>query len=200
MNTQQLVTVNTAGLPAMENPHNETLRLIERLRARDRKALDRLYQMYGGAVLGTVSRMVPTQQEAEEVLQDTFLKVWQKVESYDPDKGRFFTWLIQIARRTALDKTKTVKAKKQRETQRIDPLDHPEGSLGVTEMYVPDSGLRSVIDTMKPSRRQVVDHFYFLGMTQQQVSDKLNMPLGTVKTELRKALIDLRTLLPSRNS
>ncbi|MEL6276186.1 MAG: sigma-70 family RNA polymerase sigma factor, partial [Bacteroidota bacterium] len=172
--------------------------LIGRLLRRDRTALDTLYTAYGGALLRIINGMLPRQEEAEEVLQDTFLKIWQHVDRFDSSKGRFFTWAAQIARRSALDKSKTKKYQQHRYMETIAP-GAEQGNLGNTEMVTSDPGLRSVIDKLRPKRRAVIECFYFNNLTQKETSEHLNLPLGTVKTELRNAIIELREILKKEN-
>lgn len=170
------------------------LALLTRLRERDRAALEELYQNYGGALLRIIAGRISRPEVAEEVLQDTFVKIWQHIEKFDPEKGRFFTWAAQIAKRTALDKTKT---KKYQQHQGMDPIlpTTDRRDLGLVESRVRDIGLFKTVNQLKERRRQVIECFYFQNLTQKETSQRLNMPLGSVKTELRNALKDLRQLL-----
>ncbi len=131
---------------------------------------------------------------SEEILQDTFVKIWQNAIQYDANKGRLFTWMARIARNTAIDRVKTKKYNRQQRTPGLDDLDGLADKYG-EEQVVPDSGLRKVVNSMKPKHRQLIDYLYFRDYTQKETSVALDMPLGTVKTEIRKAIMHLRQLL-----
>ena len=173
--------------------------LLTRLRQADRSALRELYASYGGALLSIVHGRVSDPALAEEVLQDTFLKIWRSIDQYDANKGRFFTWAAQIARRAALDKTKTLKFKRNRDTQSIEP-NADRAEYGLVESQIVDSGLRDTVGQLKERRRMVIECFYYENLTQKETSEKLDMPLGSVKTELRNAIRDLRILLAKDQS
>ena len=172
----------------------QPLALIQKVKTGDRLAFRELYQSYSGAILGILVKMVEQQPLAEEILQDTFLKVWNKIDQYDETKGRFFTWLVRIARNTAIDRIKTKKFQRNSANQTIEDVDAQSAQFA-TEMKVEDSGLNKVVAGLKEKHRILIDYLYYRGYTQKETSEALDMPLGTVKTEIRKAILQLRALL-----
>ena len=160
----------------------------------DKHAISLLYKNYSGSLFGIISRMIPSREEAEEVLQDVFVKVWDNADKYDSTKGRLFTWLAQITRNTALDK---VRSAGYRKSQKTDDL---ETSVSVNEAFadtshIEDSGLRKVINSLNENYRTLIDYAYFQSYSQSEIAKELNMPLGTVKTRMRAAVNELRKIL-----
>lgn len=160
----------------------------------DRQAITLLYKNYSGSLFGIVSRMIPSKEVAEEVLQDVFVKVWDNADKYDPTKGKLFTWLAQVTRNTALDKVRSAGYKKGQKT------DNLETSVSVFETHadtsqIQDSGLRKVIESLDQHYRTLIDYAYFQSYSQSEIAEELNMPLGTVKTRMRAAMNELRNLL-----
>ncbi len=163
--------------------------IIPLLQAKDKLAIQLLYDNYAAALFGIVYRIVSSKELAEQVMQDTFVKAWRNGENYDETKGRLFTWLLNIARNTAIDATRTSHFRHSHKTVGIENLVEFPGNDG----FNPDTiGLREAIEEMDDKYRLLIDLVYFRAFTQQEVSQKLNMPLGTVKTRIRHALSSLR--------
>ena len=164
------------------------------LKQNPRLAVAEILKKYGGALLGTLFKMTGSKEEAEDLLQDTSLKIWKNADSYDDKKGRLFTWLINIARNTALDKTRTKKFQQGRKSQPLDSTVYDNVRFS-EEMKLRDVGLMSQISQLDPKYRQIIDLIYLQGFSQQEVSDQLGIPLGTVKTRARSGIKQLRKLL-----
>jgi RNA polymerase sigma-70 factor (ECF subfamily) len=163
--------------------------LINRLQAQDRAAIGTLYDAYGGALFGVVLRIVQQRELAEQVLQDTFVKAWKNGASYDTTKGRLFTWLLNIARNTAIDATRTAHYQKSRKTDSLDSLVHSPGG----ESLNPDQiGVREIVNRLDEKYKTLIDMVYFRGYTQEEIAEETGIPLGTVKTRLRYAINELR--------
>ncbi len=169
--------------------------LITRLMKKDQSALDYLYNRYSGALYGVVLRILKKEEPAEEVLQDVFLKIWDKIENYDPNKGKLFTWMINIARNQAIDKTRSKENSKIKKTDDIDFLVHKIDSQQNSQLEVDSIGLKEVLMKLPVDQFFIVNQLYLQGYTQSEVAEEFNIPLGTVKTRLRLAMIELRTLL-----
>lgn len=163
--------------------------LVIRLQAQDRAAIGDLYDAYSGALFGVVLRIVQQRELAEQVLQDTFLKAWRNGNSYDTSKGRLFTWLLNIARNTAIDATRTAYFQKSRKTDSLDTLVHSPGGQSVNPDQI---GVRDVVDKLDEKYKMLIDMVYFRGYTQEEISEETGIPLGTVKTRLRYAITELR--------
>ncbi len=157
--------------------------------------MDYLYDHYSSALYGVVHRVVSNEDVAEEVLQDVFLRIWDKIDNYDPAKGRLFTWMLNIARNLAIDKTRSKEISKDRKTDDIDDLVNKIDRKEQAELNVDIIGVREVLGRLTDDQRFVVEYLYLNGYTQSELAEEFGIPLGTVKTRLRLAMIELRTLL-----
>lgn len=167
--------------------------LVASLQQRNESAFSYLYDNYSGALYGIVNSIVTDKEIANDVLQNVFINIWRKIESYDPAKGRLFTWMLNIARNAAIDE---VRSKGFKDSQKNQSLSENVDTGGpVTGPAVDDVGLRKVLMRLKGELRVLIDLSYFQGFTHEEISKALNIPLGTVKTRIRSALIQLRTMI-----
>jgi RNA polymerase sigma factor (sigma-70 family) len=169
--------------------------LIQKLRSGDKAAFEYLYDHYSAAVYGVIFRIVKKEPVAEEVLQDVFMKVWQKFSAYDEKKGRLFTWIINVARNQAIDRTRSKETTKDLRTRGIENLVSKIDSKGYTEQQVETIGVLDLLKDLPEDQRFVIDQLYLKGYSQSEVADEFNIPLGTVKTRLRLAMKYLRSTL-----
>jgi RNA polymerase sigma-70 factor (ECF subfamily) len=165
--------------------------LIDLLAARDVKGLEYLYDRYASALYGVILRIVGDQERSEELLQEVFLRIWERARHYDPAKGRLFTWMLNIARNQAIDKVRSREYKEHRQDDPIERAEHTHVGNGFNPETI---GLRNLVDTLEQDYREIIDLLYYRGLTQAEAALKLNIPLGTVKTRSRAALLRLRTL------
>jgi RNA polymerase sigma-70 factor (ECF subfamily) len=168
--------------------------LVQRLRDRDEAAMTLFYDRYSAALYGVIMRVVKKEEEAEDVLQESMVKIWNSFASYDASKGRLFTWVMNVSRNLAIDK---IRSRQYRVGTRTQPL---EDSAAVREPASPTFrpehiGLQEMTKKLSPDQQQVVDMLYFGGYTQSEVADELNLPLGTVKTRARAAIKVLSKLI-----
>ena len=145
--------------------------------------------------MGVISRIIKKEELAEEVLQDVFMKVWDRIESYDPTKGRLFTWMLNIARNQAIDKTRSKEFSKEKKTGEIGNFVNRIDREGFVEQRVESIGLLQLLKGLPEDQRFIIDQHYLKGYTQAEISDEFNLPLGTVKTRMRLAMKLLRKLL-----
>lgn len=163
--------------------------IAELLRQQNTSAIAYLYDAYGSALYGVVLRIVHTKEIAEQVLQDTFLKVWHKGASFDASKGRLYTWLLNIARNTAIDATRNSHFHNRKNTDTIDNLMHTLDG----ECLNPDTvGLREIVKKLDEKYMVLIDLIYFNQYTHIEAAEEMGLPLGTVKTRVRHALLELR--------
>jgi RNA polymerase sigma factor (sigma-70 family) len=172
--------------------------LITALRSHDRSALEYLYDHYAGAILGVIARIVKKEEMAEEVLQDVFLKIWDRIESYDASKGKLFTWMLNIARNQAIDKTRSKEFSKDKKTGDIDNFVNRIDNKGYVEQKVEAIGLQELLRVLPEDQRFIIDQHYLKGYTQAEISAEFNLPLGTVKTRMRLAMKELRNFLKEK--
>ena len=162
--------------------------LVSLLQAQKTEAINLLYDNYSAALYGIVVRIVRSPEIAQDVMQDSFVKAWKNGPNYDASKGRLFTWLLNIARNTAIDATRSAAFKMGDKTASLDSL----VSVGNPSINPEHIGLRKLVDALDPKYRVLVDLIYFQGYTQQEVEKELNIPIGTIKTRLRAAVSELR--------
>jgi len=167
--------------------------LVRLLKQKDKAAFSDLYDSYSGALYGVILRVLNNDEEtAQDVLQDAFVKIWKSFESYDDSKGTLFTWILNIARNTAIDKVRSLK---RHSIQSLEKNVHLVDSQYSTSSSVDKIGLKEVINKLKPEYKAIIDLAYFGGFTQEEISEQLKLPLGTVKTRARTALIELRKII-----
>ena len=161
--------------------------LLQSIGQRDQAALAELYRRYGMAVYSVAMRVLDNASYAEEVAQDTFLKVWNKPETWNWNMGAFSSWLLTVARYTAIDRLR-----KEIHHRPTVELDDTHGAL--MDMRDDENGFVSLLTHLPPEQATLIELAFFQGMTHQELADKLSLPLGTVKTRLRLGLQKLRAL------
>lgn len=172
-------------------PHQDILRLLQE---QDQRAITLLYEYYSPALYNIILQLVQVEAVAEEALQDAFLKIWEKAEQYDPEKGRLFTWMARICRNTAIDTLRSGQFKKGSKTGALpDSVNNDE--ILSQEPEETDPGLRKVVSKMDEQSRKIIDLLFFQDYTQSEASEYLGIPLGTVKSRSRKAIQSLRNIL-----
>jgi RNA polymerase sigma-70 factor (ECF subfamily) len=174
------------------NTTYEEQELVALLKAKDNQAFSYLYDNYAGALCGVVKQIVGDMELANDVLQEVFVSIWRKIDTYDASKGRLFTWMLNIARNAAIDKTRS---KNYQVGLKVQSFDGNEYNHPVVRPGFDDFGLKKQLQKLKDEQRLLVDLSYYQGYTHEQIAKALNIPLGTVKTRLRSALSQLRTLL-----
>ncbi len=169
-----------------------TEEIISLIRRRDEKGISLLYDRYADPLYGMISHMLADDGLAEDVLQRTMLKVWNSIEGFDASKASLFTWMSTIARNTALDQKRLRSYQDRQKTISTEEIVYrpavrtPEGvSMDVANL----------LQGLEDSQRLVLEYAYLKGYTQQEISDELGWPLGTVKTRLRAAIGVLREQL-----
>lgn len=162
------------------------------LRNKEKAGAEALYDMYSSSLYGIIFRIVQHEEIAEDLLQDTFVRIWNSFSSYDESKGRLFTWMVNIARNISIDKTRSKDFRNSSKTEDI------ENNVLSLEMQADNTlnpetmGLKELVAKLKPEQKIILDMVYFRGFTHAEVSEELEIPLGTVKTRLRNAIISLR--------
>lgn len=166
--------------------------LILLLQKRDQKAFSKLYEMYSESTYGIIYNIVLDTDIAEEVLQDVFIKIWEKADSYSASKGRFFTWILNIARNASIDKIRSKSFKNTKKNLDADNFVHILEDHNNLNTQTDSIGLRKFVKALEPLCIKVIDLLYFKGFTQVEASEKLEIPLGTIKTRNRNCLKALR--------
>ena len=170
--------------------------LLKRIQQDDESALVELYDQYVNAVFSVAFQVLGNKQDAEEVTQDVFLRIWNKSELYNSDKGKFLNWLLTMTRRIAIDHLRH----KQRASQVENPMSLDEKDyLWETTLVQEDMSdlqrmLVSALQELPADYRNAIKLAYFRGMTHTEISDYLNKPLGTIKSHIRQGMEKLRSV------
>ena len=166
--------------------------LVLALKNREKIAVEALYDMYSASLYGVISRIVIDTATAEDVLQDTFVKIWHSFPSYSTEKGRLFTWMVNIARNLAIDKIRSKDFKNQNKNQELENnvtfIDEQRNTVYKPELL----GIKELVETLKPEQKLILELVYFKGYTHVEAAEELGIPLGTIKTRLRMAILQLR--------
>jgi RNA polymerase sigma-70 factor (ECF subfamily) len=176
------------------DPHVEDVQIMARIAVQDQQAFRALYQRYGTPVYSLAYHVLQNETLAEEVAQDTFLKVWRQKAPWDPNKGNLKNWLLTIAHFTAIDR---LRQEKRQPNLHPDPIEDMEQGLPTSPA---DAGwqdgvaLRIIVDQLPEDQAYLIDLAFFRGMTHSEIADETGIPLGTVKTRLRTGLTRLREL------
>lgn len=171
--------------------------LIAALKTKDEQSYSYLYDNYSGALYSIIKQIVLDGELANDVLQEVFINIWRKIESYDATKGRLFTWMLNIARNASID---TIRSKSFQNTQKNQELSNNVNisSSISNQTILPDIdniGLRKTLGTLKEEHRILIELAYFKGYTHEEIAKIEGIPLGTVKTRIRNALLQLRQYL-----
>jgi len=182
-NENLFFTLASIGMNAIEK------NIVQLIQAGDNKFVELLYDHYSASLYGMVLRIVKDDMVAEDVMQDSFIKIWKKSADFKPEKSRLFTWLLTICRNTAIDRLRSSKKKKENEIQSDDSLVY---NIGEEKINPEVLDIHKHLSKIDKKYIDVINALFFQGMTQQEISEKLNVPLGTVKTRLKIGLRELR--------
>ena len=167
--------------------------LIASLKARDDQAFSFLYDHYSGSLYSIILQIVKRPETASDVLQEVFINIWRKIESYDPVKGRLFTWMLNISRNASIDMLRSKNYQNNQKNQEI--TDTVYGNDQVTHTHIDSIGLTKFLVKLRPEQRVLIELAYFKGYTHDEIAQIKDIPLGTVKTRIRNALLQLREFL-----
>ena len=169
--------------------------LIIKFQQKDAAAFETLYHMYSKSMLGVIFNIVRNDAIAQEIMQDVFIKAWQNADNYSAKKGRFFTWILNIARNAAIDKTRSKNFKNSKKNLKaeffVDILETSENLNDQTDAI----GIKNFVSKLADKCIEVIELLYFKGFTQKEASETLGMPIGTIKTRNRNCIKELRMML-----
>ncbi len=166
--------------------------LLSMLQSRDERGFSILYDNYSAALYGVILKIVRTEEIAADIMQDSFVKIWRNIEGYNASKGTLFTWMLNIARNTAIDKVRSQEFQNSQKNQDLDTTINTIDKQEYSQFDVDAIGVKKVIEKLKPEHRLIIDLLYFQGYTQAEVSEEFGIPLGTVKTRVKSAINHLR--------
>ncbi|QNK61288.1 RNA polymerase sigma factor [Pedobacter sp. PAMC26386] len=166
--------------------------IVRALKKQSESSFNRLYLNYASMLLGVILKFVPSRENAEDILQETFIKIWKSIDQYDAEKGRLFTWMACLARNTAKDYLKGKNFAKSIKNDDIDSVYAKVNDFHYFRYNTDTIGVRDLVTLLSESQKQILDLVYFQGYTQLEASDELHIPLGTVKSKIRLAVKELR--------
>lgn len=167
--------------------------LILALKARNPQAFGYLYDNYSSSLYSIILQIVQNTAVANDVLQEVFMNIWRRIETYDATKGKLFTWMLNISRNASIDLLRSRDYKNNLKNQELKDNVHQE--VQSTQISTDAIGLRKFLTKLRPDHRVLIELFYFKGYTQDEISEIEGVPLGTVKTRIRNALLQLREFL-----
>jgi RNA polymerase sigma-70 factor (ECF subfamily) len=175
-----------------ELKYNEA-ELVDMLKQRTQSAFNYLYDNYSASLYTVIFSILQDKELANDTLQEVFIKIWRQIEQYNPEKGRLFTWMVNISRNASIDILRSKDYHSQKQNREL--TENVYNAANTVNIETDKIGLRKLISNLKDDQKILIELAYFEGYTQDEISKLLNMPLGTVKTRLRSALIQLRGLL-----
>ena len=165
--------------------------LVILLKERDNQSFNYLYNNYSGSLFTIILQIVPDQELANDILQEVFINIFRKIDSYDQSKGRLFTWMLNIARNAAID---FLRSKAYQNSTKNNEF--PDANTNIaghsTHLNIDNIGLKKLLEKLKSESRVLIDLAYFKGYTHEEIAQIQEIPLGTVKTRIRTALLQLR--------
>lgn len=169
--------------------------LARRLKSREPQAMADLYDRYGRLIYGLIYRMVRNSAAAEDLVQETFLRIWNRVQAFDQERGALGPWVLTVARNRAIDYLRSVDGRMAQSAFEVEKLEHPalfrdfeNDILNLDRARM----LRAAFEKLTPNQRVVLELAYFEGLSQSEMAERMKQPLGTVKTWVRTALKTLR--------
>jgi RNA polymerase sigma-70 factor, ECF subfamily len=173
---------------------NQDIELIKRIKQREQGALVELYERYSNLVYNMAVQVLKNPDSAEEITQDIFFQVWRWPEKWDPEKGRFTSWLLTVTRYTAIDRLRNENRQPPLSPHSLEHLAEFLPKSSALEDNIQDRGLllRSLIKELPKEQRDLILMAYFRGMTHNEIAEQLDLPLGTVKSRLRLGLQKLK--------
>ena len=168
---------------------------VLKFQEKDVKAFEYLYDNYKQSLLGVIFTIVKDDAIAEEILQDVFIKAWHNSDTYNSSKGRFFTWMLNIARNAAIDKTRSKNYKNSLKNQNTDNFVDILETYDNLDATTNSIGIKKFVDKLAEKCKEVINLLYFKGYTQKEAAETLKMPIGTVKTRNRNCINELRNIV-----
>ncbi|MDN3493014.1 RNA polymerase sigma factor [Winogradskyella bathintestinalis] len=169
--------------------------LVEQFQNKDEKAFKKLYEMYAVSIRGVIFNIVKNNAITDELLQDTFIKAWQNAASYSSKKGRFFTWILNIARNSAIDTVRSKSFKKAKNNLNSDAYEHLLTHTYDLDQSTDAIGIKKFLPKISAKRCEIIELLFIKGYTQKEVSQHLKISISTVKTRKRNGIKSLRLLV-----
>lgn len=171
------------------------VRLLERIAAKDAVAVSDLYDRHSRLLYGLILRILRDRSEAEEVLQEVFVSVWTRAETYNLALGSPIAWLVRIARNRAIDRLRANSTRERVAGQACADIEAAEDPETNAVFHERQRAVTQALDALPVEQRELIEQAYFLGLTQAELAERHSLPLGTVKTRIRSGMMLLRQRL-----
>ena len=177
--------------------------MLQKVGQRDVQAFQAFYRKFSGLLYSTIHRVLNDHQDTEDIMQEVLMQVWQKAHLYEPAKGKPMTWVTTMARNRAIDRIRS----KQRRSRLNDDfesqnkVEQPEFVDDTSDLLIAkeaDAVVHNAVMELTPEQRQAIQLAYFKGLTQSEIADQLNEPLGTVKARIRRGVQRLEQVVKRR--
>lgn len=189
--------------PTNNEDRSIELDLLARIARQDRAAFEDLFSRYSGILYATALKFLKDDADAQDVVQDVFIQIWDKAKLYDPAKGKPLTWALTLTRNRSIDRIRAIQRRTrlrddyEKETA-VDESGILREALSGVDANDTAQILRQVVGQLPAPQRAVIELAYFEGLTQTEIADRLGEPLGTIKARARRALLKLKTSIDER--
>jgi RNA polymerase sigma-70 factor (ECF subfamily) len=186
--------------PFMSQPELNEEDLLQRAGRGDTRAFEQLYDRTAPRLFGLLRQMLHDEREAEDILQDGFVQLWERASTFDPERSKAFTWAVMLFRHKAIDRMRML----GRRNRLVDSAILEQTTLGAAsqnnvhdEVEAGERGVvvREALNELPKDQRQLIEFAFLKGLTHHVIAESLGIPLGTVKTNIRRGLLRLRDLL-----
>jgi RNA polymerase sigma-70 factor (ECF subfamily) len=174
--------------------------LLRRVAQGDRRSFEELYERFSGVLFSTAYRVLNNQEAAEDVLQDVFVQIWEKAPLYDPTRGKPMTWAVTLTRNKSIDRLRSTQRRNrlqddvQRESETFEQFDD-RSSFDALAAGESNKLVRDAIQKLSKDQREAIELAFFSSLTQTEIAERLNEPLGTIKARIRRGLMKLREVI-----
>ena len=179
------------------------IELLRRVAKGDRSAFEELYDRFSGVLFSTAYRVLNNQEATEDVTQDVFIQIWEKAPLYNPALGKPMTWAITLTRNKAIDRLRSMQRRGrlqdelQREAETFEQFDE-RSSFDATSGVETGKLVHEAIQKLSQDQREAIELAFFSSLTQTEIAERLNEPLGTVKARIRRGMLRLKEILGSK--
>jgi len=187
-----------SGVESQEEPIEVSL--LRKIGEGDRESFRELYQRFSGVLMAAAYKVLNDQTDAEDVLQDVFIQIWDKASLYDPRRGKPLTWALTLTRNKSIDRLRSAQRRyrlKDEVEKEYKAVDQKEEVDSVDQVYALEKGqmIRQAVASLSKDQQVAIELAFFKGLTQNEVAEKLGEPLGTIKARIRRGMIKLREMI-----
>lgn len=173
--------------------------LFSRIREGDSEAFAAFYDRHAGLLFGVAVKVLGQGQDAEDVLQDAAVLIWERAPTFDPSLGQPLSWAVTLTRNKAIDRLRSLRRRGEvtedlASQSSAEPPGEPSPARHAS-VADDNQSLQNALVTLPGEQRQAIELAFFLGLTQQEIATRLQQPLGTIKARIRRGMLALRTLL-----